>query len=158
MKEIWVKNGSCTKKITLKAQLHNKGKLKWKQIQKDEYALKAELGNKDEIIDDEKLFHMGKHSFDFMLNKVRIGTLTKTRNEKYRHRDFRVFFETEKRLVIPYEVIKYLLSIGFDLYIDWEIMNLYMIDERGKRTVFTESDMRSFRCYAEEMFSTLVSC
>jgi hypothetical protein len=36
-----------------------KGRMNWKQIQKDIYAREAKLEGKDDIIDEEKLFYIG---------------------------------------------------------------------------------------------------
>jgi hypothetical protein len=51
---------------------------------------------------------MGKHDFDNMINKVMARKSVKKKQRTYRNRNFKVIFETEKRIVIPYESLLYL--------------------------------------------------
>jgi hypothetical protein len=49
-----------------------KGRLNWKQIQNDIYASEAKLEEEEDIIDEEKLFFMGKIEFDRMINLSKV--------------------------------------------------------------------------------------
>jgi hypothetical protein len=60
-----------------------KGRLNWKQIQNDTYTKEAKLEEED-IIDEEKLFYMGKQAFDEMMNVSRRKEQHKKKKGEYK--------------------------------------------------------------------------
>jgi hypothetical protein len=109
-----------------------KRRLNWRQIQNDIYRREAKLEEDDDIIDEKKLFYMGKHNFDNMINRTKTRKSLKRKPRKYRQRSFEVILETERRLVIPYEALNYLESTECDIYIDYRIMGVFAINERNQ--------------------------
>jgi hypothetical protein len=108
-----------------------KGRLSWKHIQDDIYAREKELEKQDDIIDEEKLFYMGKQDFDKMISISRAKEQLKKKQGSYR--ESRIIFEFMFRLVISQGPLNYMEQIGIDLKIDERNMDIHVINEMNEQ-------------------------
>jgi hypothetical protein len=85
-----------------------------------------------------------------MINKIKIRKSLKKKPGRCRNKNFKIIFETEKRLVIPYDTLNYLISIDFDSCIDYKIMVINIINERKEWFCLEETDISSLKYVIEE--------